>query len=139
MEIRMEISTKACPIRTHYCFAIIAIKICYCYGLDYYSPTATCGLWVCDTYFSVSLNLDYYALAECLAPLYHYTSCRFPNQSDFATSTKGTTKCHLNTCHFSTWPYRYCCCEPFPTPLPSVCCYSVLSLLASPSSPGTVD
>ena len=111
MEIRMEISTKACPIRTHYCFAIIAIKICYCYGLVYYSPTATCGLWVCDTYCSASLwhNLNYYALAGCLALLYGYTSCRFPNQADFTTSTEGTTEYHL-----SVWPHRCCHCEPFP-------------------------
>ena len=121
MEIRLGIS------KIHYCYAI---KNC----LDYYSPTTTYGLWVCNTHLGGALNLNYYALMECLAPLYHYTSCRFPDQSDVA--TKGTIKCYTNTCHFT---YRYCCCEPFPKPLPLVCCYPVFSLLASPSSPYTIN
>ena len=100
-----------------------AIRTC----LDYYSPTATYGLWVCNTHFGGSLNLNYYALMECLAPLYHYASCRFPDQSDIA--IKCTITRYPNTCLFT---HRYCCCELFPQPLPSVCYYPVLSLLSSP-------
>ena len=80
MEIRMEIEIRLGIPKIHYCYAI---KNC----LDYYSPTTTYGFWVCNTHFGGALNLNYYALANSLTPLYDYANCGFPNQAHFTTST----------------------------------------------------